>query len=80
MRVVSFTALRGVSFAPLEQFGSVAVESGRVHVTGSGFLMANVAGELARMGINPPDLREERTSLEDVFLQTTRHIDEENAA
>lgn len=79
-RVVSFTAPHGVSLVRLEQFGSLTTQNGRVQVTGGGFLMANVAGELARMGINPPDLREERTTLEDVFLRTTHHIDEEDAA
>ena len=80
VRVVTFTATAGVSFARLEQFGSVAIRNNRVHVTGSGFLMANVAGELARMGIDPHDLRDERSTLEDVFLQATATIDEESAA
>lgn len=80
LRVVSFTAPTGASFTRLEQFGAVAIRNNRVHVTGTGFLMADVAGELARMGVNPPDLREEQTSLEDVFIQTTQENEEESAA
>jgi ABC-2 type transport system ATP-binding protein len=80
VRVVSFTPPSGASFMRLEAFGKVTVQNNRIYVTGTGFLMANVAGELARMGVNPPDLREERTSLEDVFIQTTRTRNEENAA
>jgi ABC-2 type transport system ATP-binding protein len=80
VRIVSFTPPSGVSFTRLEAFGTVTMQNSRIHVTGSGFLMANVAGELARMGVNPSDLREERTSLEEVFIQMTSARNEENAA
>ncbi len=71
-RIVSFTNPEIDRLPSLTPFGSVEIDGPRVTVTGTGFLMANVAGELARAGINPTDLREERNSLEDVFLRMTR--------
>jgi ABC-2 type transport system ATP-binding protein len=75
-RIVSFTLADDRPLPSLEQFGTVTVSSGRVMISGEGFLMANVAGELARLGINPPNLREEHNSLEDVFIRMTHRAGE----
>jgi uncharacterized protein (DUF427 family) len=45
----------------------------RVTVEGHGAVLAHVAAALVAHGIAPPDLRVERATLEDVFLDTTGH-------
>lgn len=79
-RIACFTAPPGFDPASLDHLGDVRVEGSIVTVAGKGFLLASVAGELARLGINPPDLRTRRNSLEDVFLRLTDHTDKEHAA
>jgi ABC-2 type transport system ATP-binding protein len=78
-QVVTFTSPPGFYPASLDDLGTIHVAGRRVVITGGGFLMATVAGELARQGINPRDLRIERRSLEDVFLRVTGPT-EDNAA
>jgi ABC-2 type transport system ATP-binding protein len=51
---------------------SVERERDRVEVRGSGPVMVHVAAALLERGIAPTDLRAERATLEDVFLQLTR--------
>jgi ABC-2 type transport system ATP-binding protein len=46
----------------------------RVTVEGHGAVLAHVAAALVAHGIAPPDLRVERATLEDVFLDTTGHV------
>jgi ABC-2 type transport system ATP-binding protein len=75
--VVSFTAPPNMDADALSIFGTITTSDARVSVAGGGFLMANVAGELARQGINPSDLTTETNSLEDVFIRMTNHSAEE---
>jgi len=46
---------------------------GTVTVTGDGPVLAHVAGALLARGLEPPDLRVERPTLEDTFLKLTGH-------
>jgi ABC-2 type transport system ATP-binding protein len=50
---------------------SVAVDRNQYTITGQGPVVAHVAAELASRGIVPPDLRTERATLEEVFLNLT---------
>jgi ABC-2 type transport system ATP-binding protein len=50
---------------------SLAVIGRRVTITGSGPVLVHVAAELLRNGQAPLDLRVERPTLEDVFLELT---------
>jgi len=50
---------------------SVSVDRNQYTVTGSGPVVAHVAAELVSRGIVPPDLRTERATLEEVFLNLT---------
>jgi ABC-2 type transport system ATP-binding protein len=56
---------------------SVSRHGHRVEVVGSGPLLALVAAALVEHGIVPEDLRSQRMSLEDVFLQITGRSAEE---
>jgi ABC-2 type transport system ATP-binding protein len=79
-RIAAFTAPPGFDPASLGHLGDVRAEGSTVTVAGKGFVLASVAGELARQGVNPPDLRTQRNSLEDVFLRLTNHNQQEPAA
>lgn len=70
---LTFTAHNGFDPARLEKVRGVASatrEGGRVIVTGDSIL-APVAAELERLGIEPDDFRNDRASLEDVFISLT---------
>jgi ABC-2 type transport system ATP-binding protein len=49
----------------------------KVEIEGSGPVLAQVAAALVKHGIVPPDLRLERSTLEDVFLKLTGHAIED---
>lgn len=76
-RIVTFTA---PGFDPhlLERFGQVQITHDLVQVEGTAFLMADVANALREAGIDPPDLRTEHTSLDDLFIAMTgdAHMEE----
>ena len=50
---------------------TVSVERGRWEVRGDGPVLAHVAASLVAHGHEPVDLRQERATLEDVFLALT---------
>lgn len=69
-----FTADETVDLVALERLPGVqrVTRAGHdVTVQGEGFLMAAVAPALAAQGLNPPDLRMDVPSLEDVFIRLT---------
>lgn len=66
---VSFTTPDGVDLTGLAEFGSVETTGTKTIVSGEGFLMANVAGYLARQGVAPSDICTVTNSLEDVFIR-----------
>ena len=71
---VRFTTTNGFDPAQLKQVDGVsAVERNGAQVTvrGTGPLLSRVAQALAEHHIEPADLRQERATLEDVFLATT---------
>lgn len=71
---ISFTATDGFDPHPLRRIPNVSRverEGDRVTVHGSGPLLAAVAVALDKQGINPPDLKTEQATLEDVFLALT---------
>ncbi len=71
---VRFTTTNGFDPALLNQVDGVnAVERNGAQVTvrGTGPLLSRVAQALAEHHIEPADLRQERATLEDVFLATT---------
>lgn len=71
---VVFTAPAGFRESLLEDLDgvtSVRRDGPGVCVEGTGYLMATVSQALAALGINPPDLRTESTTLDDVFLRLT---------
>lgn len=71
---ISFTATDGFDPDPLRRIPNVSRverEGDRVTVHGSGPLLAAVAVALDKQGINPPDLKTEQATLEDVFLALT---------
>ena len=71
---VRFTTTNGFDPAQLNQVDGVnAVERNGAQVTvrGTGPLLSRVAQALAEHHIEPADLRQERATLEDVFLATT---------
>ena len=71
---VRFTDAGGFDPAWLEQVRSVEYtvrEGSEVVVSGSGALMSQVAVALAVHGHNPPDLRSQEPTLEDVFINLT---------
>lgn len=71
---VVFTAPSGFRESSLDELDgvmSVRREGPTVCVEGNGYLMATVSQALAALGINPPDLRTESITLDDVFVQLT---------
>ena len=52
---------------------SVGRRGRTVEVTGDGPVLAHVAGALLARGLEPPDLRVERPTLEETFLKLTGH-------
>ncbi|HRH98423.1 MAG TPA: hypothetical protein PLB55_20950, partial [Prosthecobacter sp.] len=71
---VRFTTSNGFDPALLQQVEGVnAVErpGSQVTVRGSGPLLSRVAHALAEQHMEPADLRQERATLEDVFLAAT---------
>ncbi|HWV24640.1 MAG TPA: ABC transporter ATP-binding protein [Thermomicrobiales bacterium] len=76
---VSFTTPDRVDLSGLAEFGHVETRDGKTVVTGQGFLMAHVAGYLARQGVAPDDLCMMSNSLEDVFLRMVDRTGEEVA-
>lgn len=77
---VSFTPPEDIDLTGLTEFGTVESRDGKTVVTGEGFLMAHVAGYLARQGAAPDDLCTMSNSLEDVFLRVTDHAEAEASA
>lgn len=69
-RVVSFTA-PGFDASSLSQFGHVDIQGDQVMVTGGDYLMADVATELRRQGLDPKDLQTQQTSLDELFVSLT---------
>jgi len=66
------TGDRDVSWlSEIEPVSAVTQHDGQAQVTGSGSVLALVASALVSHGIIPSDLRAERPSLEDVFLELT---------
>ncbi len=57
----------------LPEVSRVQQRGERVTVEGHGAVLAHVAAALVARDIAPPDLRVERATLEDVFLETTGH-------
>lgn len=55
---------------------TVSRDRDRYEVTGTGPVLSHVASALMGRGIAPPDLRQERPTLEDVFLALTGGVDE----
>lgn len=70
-RVVGFTPPAGLDTDALRQFGTVRETGGQITVSGSAYLMADVASELKRQGVDPDDLTTISRSLEDIFIQAT---------
>ena len=71
---VRFTIYNGfdpASLRTVEGVSSVQRNGDQVTVLGSGPLLARVATTLAESDVLPQDLRQERTTLEDVFLART---------
>lgn len=72
---VSFTSPTDIDLSGLAEFGTVERGGDKTLVAGEGFLMAHVAGYLARQGVAPDDLCTVSNSLEDVFLRMIDHTD-----
>jgi len=73
-RQILFTADDAVDRSRLEglpDVSSVTSEGREFKVTGSGYLMAEIAAELSRQNINPPDLRTQGDTMEAVFMRLT---------
>jgi len=73
-RQILFTADDTVDQSRLEGLpgvSSVTSDGREFTVTGSGFLMAEIAAELSRQNINPPDLRTQSDTMETVFMRLT---------
>jgi ABC-2 type transport system ATP-binding protein len=73
-RQILFTADDAVDRSRLEglpDVSSVTSEGREFTVTGSGYLMAEIAAELSRQNINPPDLRTQGDTMEAVFMRLT---------
>lgn len=76
---VRFTTPEDIDLSGLQEFGNVKSEGDRTIVTGEGFLMAHVAGYLAKQGVAPNDLCTVSNSLEDVFLRMIESTEREDA-
>lgn len=73
---LSFTAANSFDLETLRKIPKihrVERDGSRIIVHGSGSLLAPVAAELVKQGLNPTDLETEQTTLEDVFLALTGH-------
>lgn len=57
----------------LPTVAAVSTRGGQAAVTGYGPVLVDVAAALAGHGLRPADLRVNRPSLEDVFLEITGH-------
>jgi len=71
---VVFTAPSGFRDSLLDNLDGITLvrrDGPTIYVEGTGYLMASVSQALAALEINPPDLRTESTTLDDVFLQLT---------
>ena len=68
------TGGRDVSWlSELPTVAAVSTDGGQAAVTGYGPVLVDVAAALAGHGLRPADLRVNRPSLEDVFLEITGH-------
>lgn len=79
-RVVGFTPPAGLDTDALRRFGTVRETGGQTTVSGGAYLMADVASELKRQGVDPDDLTTISRSLEDIFIQATRDQQVESRA
>jgi ABC-2 type transport system ATP-binding protein len=68
------TGGRDVSWlSELPTVAAVSTDGGQAAVTGYGPVLVDVAAALAGRGLRPADMRVNRPSLEDVFLEITGH-------